>query len=235
MSVIRGSLFASMYVNHKLILQSGCLCIWKRWYARRIPTDSNDYKHTDRIPSRLKRRLAKAGMNSEEMLRGSTTKSLPVKSITPNLPPSSSSEFPKTSVDLERLVADMTLGTPEASEKEEFPSDIKKYQDWRRDQSRKAFRPKVDPASTSLILFPGQGSQFVGMGKNTLGYGKSKELYEEASEILKYDLLKMCLSGPLTTLSKTIHCQPAVMVTSLAAVEKLMEQHPEVISFSCCY
>ena len=51
-------------------------------------------------------------------------------------------------------------------------------------------------------------------------YPGVEEMYEAASTILGYDLLKMCVEGPLNTLTKTVHQQPAVFVTSLAAVEK---------------
>lgn len=48
----------------------------------------------------------------------------------------------------------------------------------------------------------------------------------------RYDLLKLCLEGPKSRLDKTIYCQPAVMVTSLAALEKLKEERPASIE-SC--
>lgn len=58
------------------------------------------------------------------------------------------------------------------------------------------------------------------MGKELLKYRNVNEMYEIASEILGYDLLEVCLSGPLKQLSKTIYQQPAIVVSSLAAVEK---------------
>lgn len=79
--------------------------------------------------------------------------------------------------------------------------------------------PKVMDAS--VILFPGQGSQFVGMVK-TLG-SRGKSLFEMANQILGYDLLSLCRHGPEDELNKTIHSQPAVFVSSLAAVERLAE------------
>uniref|UniRef100_A0A0R3RPU5 PKS_AT domain-containing protein n=1 Tax=Elaeophora elaphi TaxID=1147741 RepID=A0A0R3RPU5_9BILA len=71
-----------------------------------------------------------------------------------------------------------------------------------------------------VVLFPGQGTQYVGMGKEVMNCGKAVDVYEKASEILQYDLLKLCLEGPKSKLDQTIYCQPAVFVSSLAAWEK---------------
>ncbi|XP_023234922.1 probable malonyl-CoA-acyl carrier protein transacylase, mitochondrial [Centruroides sculpturatus] len=101
--------------------------------------------------------------------------------------------------------------------------------DPRRDQAVHSIRPKVDPRTTSVVLFPGQGSQYVGMGKQLLEYKNVKEMYEIASQIAGYDLLQLCLTGPKEELDKTLHCQLAVVVTSLAAVERLKEENPEAI------
>ncbi|NXM78315.1 FABD protein, partial [Serilophus lunatus] len=49
-----------------------------------------------------------------------------------------------------------------------------------------------------------------------------------AEKVLGYDLLSLCLEGPRDALDRTQHCQPAVFVASLAAVEKLNHQRPEV-------
>lgn len=110
----------------------------------------------------------------------------------------------------------------------EFPSDFESLNRRNRDQTRHAFRPKINPRDTSLLLFPGQGSQFVGMGKKLLEYPNVEKMYSLASKILGYDLLDVCINGPKQTLDRTTYCQPAVMVTSLAAVEKLKETDPWV-------
>lgn len=89
-------------------------------------------------------------------------------------------------------------------------------------------RPFVDPSSHSVLLFPGQGSQFVGMGKGLLKYPNVQEMFTVAQKILGYDLLSLCLEGPEEELMKTVHCQPAVFVTSLAAVERLNHENPKV-------
>ncbi|KAH7980935.1 hypothetical protein HPB49_020331 [Dermacentor silvarum] len=88
---------------------------------------------------------------------------------------------------------------------------------------------RIDPKNTSVILFPGQGSQFVGMGRHLLQYPNVSEMYERASDILNYDLQLLCLEGPKEQLNKTVHCQAAVLVTSLAAVERLRAIQPWAI------
>jgi hypothetical protein len=115
---------------------------------------------------------------------------------------------------------------------DEFPSDVndsyKQYYEWKRVQGNHSFRPSVDPRSTSIILFPGQGSHFVGMGRKLLPFPNVRDMYDAASNILGYDLLNLCLHGPKEELMKTANCQPAMFVTSLAAVEKLKEDYPQV-------
>ncbi|CAI4230866.1 unnamed protein product [Auanema sp. JU1783] len=79
-----------------------------------------------------------------------------------------------------------------------------------------------------VLLFPGQGAQFVGMGSKLLSCEPSKRVFEIANEVLGYDLLKMCLEGPKTKLDQTIYCQPAVFVSSIAAFEKLKAEDETV-------
>lgn len=78
------------------------------------------------------------------------------------------------------------------------------------------------------LLFPGQGSQYVGMCRKVASLRGVRELFARASEILNYDLLRLCLEGPKWRLDDTVHCQPAVVVASLAAVEQLRVEKPEV-------
>jgi len=70
------------------------------------------------------------------------------------------------------------------------------------------------------------------MGQRLIKYPKVQKLFESASQHLNYDLLKVCLQGPADKLSKTIHCQPAIYVVSLAALEMIKEEQPEVVVFS---
>ncbi|KAJ4840476.1 hypothetical protein Tsubulata_000388 [Turnera subulata] len=71
------------------------------------------------------------------------------------------------------------------------------------------------------FLFPGQGAQAVGMGKEAQSVAAAAELYKRANDILGYDLLEICTSGPKEKLDSTVISQPAIYVTSLAAVELL--------------
>ncbi|EDW41846.1 GM25683 [Drosophila sechellia] len=90
-------------------------------------------------------------------------------------------------------------------------------------------RPAIDPKETSVMLFPGQGTQYVGMAKDLLRFPGARRIFELANEVLKYDLLKICLEGPREKLNRTEHAQLAVMVSSLAALEQLREERPKAI------
>ncbi|NP_001088934.1 malonyl-CoA-acyl carrier protein transacylase S homeolog [Xenopus laevis] len=92
--------------------------------------------------------------------------------------------------------------------------------------------PRRPPKSSSIVLFPGQGSQQVGMARGLLKFPNVREMFDVAHRLLGYDLLELCLRGPQETLNKTVHCQPAIFVTSLAATEKLSQEDPEVVE-SC--
>lgn len=98
-----------------------------------------------------------------------------------------------------------------------------------RSQANHSFRPLVNPQETSIILFPGQGTQYVGMANDIVKFPSAKDLFDSASAILKYDLLKLCLNGPLEKLNKTEFAQPAILVCSLGALERLKEEKPSAI------
>ncbi len=71
-------------------------------------------------------------------------------------------------------------------------------------------------------LFPGQGAQVVGMGKDIHdAYDYVKEIYGKANEVLGYDIAKLCFEGPIEELTKTSISQPAILTTSVAALEVL--------------
>lgn len=83
------------------------------------------------------------------------------------------------------------------------------------------------------FLFPGQGAQHVGMGKSIAEkYPAAKELYNRAQEILGYDVSKLCFEGPAEELDSTAISQPAIFVTSLAALEMLRAESPDAV-LSC--
>ncbi|PAV82764.1 hypothetical protein WR25_24718 [Diploscapter pachys] len=80
-----------------------------------------------------------------------------------------------------------------------------------------------------ILLFPGQGAQFVGMGKALMDCQQAKEIFERASEILGYDIYRVCVEGPSSKLEQTLYCQPAIFVSSVAAFEKLRKYEKEVV------
>ncbi|XP_022708864.1 probable malonyl-CoA-acyl carrier protein transacylase, mitochondrial isoform X1 [Varroa jacobsoni] len=90
-------------------------------------------------------------------------------------------------------------------------------------------KPMKDPRSTTVVLFPGQGAQYTGMAKNLLTVPGVKDMFNFASSVMKIDLLKLCLDGPQEVLNMTINCQAAMLLTSLAALEKLKLSSPELI------
>lgn len=72
------------------------------------------------------------------------------------------------------------------------------------------------------FFFPGQGAQTVGMAVEVCEQiPAAKQLFDQASEILGYDLLQVCAEGPKEKLDSTAVSQPAIYVASLAAIEKL--------------
>jgi [acyl-carrier-protein] S-malonyltransferase len=75
------------------------------------------------------------------------------------------------------------------------------------------------------FLFPGQGSQYVGMGKdiNDL-YPSSREIFEKAEEITGMPLKKLCFTGPMEELTLTANLQPAVTTVNLAILACLEEK-----------
>ena len=72
------------------------------------------------------------------------------------------------------------------------------------------------------LVFPGQGSQSVGMGKALCdAYPELKQVYDEASTVLGYDSAALCFEGPAERLNVTEYTQPALLVCSIAALRTL--------------
>lgn len=82
---------------------------------------------------------------------------------------------------------------------------------------------------STALLFPGQGAQTVGMGQGlTQRSAGAKALFDEASQILGFDLLKLCVEGPAEELNRTEYSQPALFVHSYAALKDLETARPNL-------
>jgi [acyl-carrier-protein] S-malonyltransferase len=83
---------------------------------------------------------------------------------------------------------------------------------------------EIDPTLNTAYVFPGQGSQAVGMGQNLWQSSQqAKEVFEEADEALQFPLSRLCFEGPEDELRDTINAQPAILTTSIACLRTASE------------
>jgi len=78
---------------------------------------------------------------------------------------------------------------------------------------------------TIAFVFPGQGSQYVGMGADVIGRSPAAAAaFEKADEALGMPLTRLILDGPAEDLDQTVNAQPAILATSVAMLEAIREE-----------
>lgn len=84
------------------------------------------------------------------------------------------------------------------------------------------------------VLFPGQGSQFLGMGRDFIESDKDcAEIMKMAASVCDFPLEKLCQEGPMEELTRAVHLQPAITVTNLICYQGLKKAWGDKISAAC--
>jgi len=83
----------------------------------------------------------------------------------------------------------------------------------------------------TAFIFPGQGSQYVGMARDFFeSDAESRALIARADEILGYSLSSICFTGPEEKLRQTQHTQPAIFLHSVVAARKITRMKPDLVA-----
>ncbi len=73
------------------------------------------------------------------------------------------------------------------------------------------------------LLFPGQGSQYVGMGNNIRSFSECDKIFQQADQALDFKISELCKNGPEDQLKLTEYTQPAIVTHSIALFQKLKQ------------
>jgi [acyl-carrier-protein] S-malonyltransferase len=81
------------------------------------------------------------------------------------------------------------------------------------------------------FIFPGQGSQYVGMGREMFDeFAEAKEIFGQVDEICRKPISKLCFEGPIDELTLTVNLQPAITAVNLAILAALKRSGINTVS-----